>query len=251
VDEGLSREKTLTVKILEFVRDNPSVSVKEVAEFFNISQDLARAILLKLRNKGFVRKEGKGFFITEKGEWLLGRGETSRQEPGEKEVSEAPQAQPGLSEEPSAGGRSVEERLRDLEARVKLIEEKLRGVEEALSRISGVSGQSPSEKPGTRLEAGGGKAAGKPPKPVMSLQEAVNQFPGFLEQWKIEGVVVQIGGLIVERNFLVDFMKKFPIPVDKVEELQPMEKAVFDELRREALIILHGGKEYKIVKNIV
>jgi hypothetical protein len=55
----------------------------------------------------------------------------------------------------------------------------------------------------------------------------------------------------VERNFLVDFIKKFPIPVDKVEELQPMEKAVFNELRREALIILHGGKEYKIVKNIV
>ena len=247
----MSREKTLTVKILEFVRDNPSVSVKEVAEFFNISQDLARAILLKLRNKGFVKKEGKGFFITEKGEWLLGRGETSRQEPGEKEVSEAPKAQPGLSVEPGTGGGSVEERLRVLEARVKLIEDKLRRIEEALSRISGVASQSSSEKAGSRLEAGGGKAAGKPPKPVMSLQEAANQFPALLEQWKIDGVVVQIGSLIVERDFLVDFMKKFPIPVDKVEELQPMEKAVFDELRREALIILHGGKEYKIVKNIV
>jgi predicted transcriptional regulator len=251
VDEDLSREKTLTVKILEFVRDNPSVSVKEVAEFFNIPQDLARAILQKLRNKGFVRKEGKGFFITEKGEWLLGRGETSRQEPGEKEISETSQPQPGLSEEPSTGGRSVEERLRDVEARVKLIEDKLRRIEEALSKISGFDRQSAGEKPRSKLELEGGKTISKPPKPVMSLQEAANQFPALLEQWKIEGVVVQVGSLLVERNFLVDFIKKFPIPVDKVEELQPMEKAVFNELRREALIILHGGKEYKIVKNIV
>ncbi|AFK51292.1 hypothetical protein TCELL_0868 [Thermogladius calderae 1633] len=244
----LSKDETLTAKILRFVMENPGVSAKDVAEYLAISPNLARNVLQKLRDKGLVRKEGRGFYITPRGEWLLSRAKTSRVEEAGKEQVVEPPAEARVSE-PSAAEMPGEDRCRALEERIRNLEERLRRVEEIVAKFVKTGGQSGVPEP-PRGDVERGKQLPRPPKPVMSVQEALAQYPGMLEQWRIEGVVVQVGNLVVERRFLAEFAKKFPLPVDEVERLDPVERALFEELRREALVILHSGREYRLVKNL-
>ncbi|WP_428726514.1 winged helix-turn-helix transcriptional regulator [Thermogladius sp.] len=246
--DDLGKDETLTAKILRFVMENPGVSVKDVAGYLAISPNLARNVLQRLRDKGLVRKEGRGFYITQRGEWLLSRTKTSRvEEVGREQVVEPPAEarvpETSVTETPS------EEKWRLLEERIRNLEERLRRVEEIVARFAKASEQSGVPEP-PRGEAERGKQLPRPPKPVMSVQEALAQYPGMLEQWRIEGAVVQVGNLVVDRRFLAEFSKKFPLSVEDVERLDPVERALFEELRREALVILHSGREYRLVKNL-
>ncbi|WP_440059309.1 winged helix-turn-helix transcriptional regulator [Thermogladius sp. 4427co] len=248
--DRLQKDKTLTEKIIEFIGGNPGITIKELAGALSISQNTARLIVEKLKARGLVRKEGRGLYLTEKGDRIVSKlqerpvesvraqatPETSMQARGGEDI--------GKTERITNSG--IDEKIKILEERLKILEERLNKLEEVVNEIIGKKTDR-EEKALTKHD----KKTESLPKPVMSIQEAVSQYPQALDRWKIEGSAIQIGNLVVEKTFLVEFLKKFPLPVDKIDKLSPAEKAIFEELRREALIILHGGREYRLVKNIV
>jgi len=58
---------------------------------------------------------------------------------------------------------------------------------------------------------------------------------------------VRIGSLVVDSTFYHEFKSRFPLKVSDIDKLTTYEKLLLEEMRREALVILHAGKEYRLV----
>lgn len=230
-------EKSLTLKVLELVRDNPGVSARELAELLSISQELARSIVARLKSKGLIKKEGRGLYITDKGHWLLAKAAGGRSQRRQPEAPQAPEApsqaphQPPLSPVPAG----EEDRVKRLEEAVARLEARLSSLEKAVEELR-------------RGRQEHREASGPLPRPVIPISEASASLGPSLDRLLLEGRLVRVGSLVVDRGFLEAFERKFPIKLEEVDALDPMERALLEEMRREALVILHSGREYRLVK---
>jgi uncharacterized protein (DUF342 family) len=86
------------------------------------------------------------------------------------------------------------------------------------------------------------------PKPVMNIREALNTLGPLLDQLRLEGRVEIIGSIVVDREFYEEFKKKFPLPVKEAENLSPMEKTLLNEMIKDARVIKHAGREYRLIQ---
>ena len=68
-------KKTLRQKILEEVKSNPGLSLKELSRLLEVSQNTLKNIVYKLKSEGYIEKAGDGYVITPRGErfWISSR----------------------------------------------------------------------------------------------------------------------------------------------------------------------------------
>lgn len=239
--DGDVLSRTLTAKILRFLAENPGATIKEVSRALGISQDLARSVIYRLRNKGFIEKSGDGYVVIGKGEWFLkdvlkakAEGDVKERESEAAEQTSIETMQGGLE----TSREQIISKINELMGKVKSIEEQLAGIKEELKVLEKrvYEGRVAERSVTRRLH-----------KPVVSLQEAVSIYGGLLESMRSEGSVIVVGSLAVDREFYDEFRKKFPIPVDDKSKLSEYEQILLEEMIRDARVIVSGGKLYKLI----
>lgn len=254
-------KKTLTAKILEFIRENPGVGVKDIATMMNISPNLARRIVYSLKSSGYIEKTGMGYIVTDKGEWLLRKllpsidGSSGEAPPTEqasmkeekKEHIKLEAKKDEIEPENREDLDGLKEKLFSLEKR---LEEALNIIEETkkqIEKLKQILNEKMKEK---EKKVGKDRPKEKPmklPMPIMSIEEARSILGSYFNTLVLSGRIVIIGSLAVDSSYYKEFRKKFPISVKDAEKLPPMEQMLLEEMKRDARVIIHGGKYYKLI----
>jgi len=244
--------KTLTAKILLYLRDYPGVGVKDISESFNISLTTARSILYRLKNLGYIEKAGNGYILTSRGERFveaimkksvkdkstmeIERVDTSTD--SKREIVESVESTQVSKPE----FNSLEYRFKKLEEEVSELKTIINQLRKEVESIKAMIASKPR-----REDRGEGEYV--LPKPVMSYKEAFEQLGSKLDQLRIEGKILIIGSIVVDKKIYDEFIKRFPIPVEEESKLSPYEQMLLQEMKKEAYVILHAGREYRLVKS--
>lgn len=281
-----SMKKTLTAKILEFIWENPGATIKDVAIMLNIGLPTARAILYKLKNNGYIEKIGMGYVLTSKGEWFINnvlqrKTNNSKQimqetrEPIEhKEQATSEKEDQIIEVEKEKDYKSTmtepQEPLKEnILSRINLLESKIIELEKTVQKIitdleaikSKIKKEEEHEdtsrkkeplKSKSNIELGTKKRdkdhENRLPAPIMYIYEAKNTLGPLLDTLIRSGKAEIIGSLVVDTEFYNEFKKRFPISITEAEKLPPMERRLLEEMNREAIVIIHAGKYYKLIK---
>lgn len=244
--------KTLRHRLLEVLRDNPGVSLKELTEILGLDMNITRSIVYRLKTRGYVEKVGKGYVLTESGqryvEYLTYRGRnlpkptTSREDREIKHIETRKETTSRLVETTTETEsrdklvdlvetvKNIQDRLRDIEKKIQLIESQIKNIEKAIT--------TPHRKHESPvLET-----------PVMYYNDALSKYGAQVEKMILDKKILRVGSLIIDIEFYRQFKSKFPIRITEVDKLSHEEKILLEEMRKEALVVLHAGREYKLVE---
>lgn len=240
--------------ILNFLKENPGSNPRKIAEALGVSYSRVRAALYRLRGRGLVIRTEKGYTIAYralrevKREYkgcLVGKVEGNDLERLSEEVNK-------LSKKVSTIEKHVNEILNLIEnIRIKIknleiVEKRLnREVELAKSRINklweylGKLKFESYEKDRflSLLSA----------EKVLSIGKAKNIISKPLEEYIGENKVIIVSSYVVDKEFYNEFKKLFPLPVDKVKNLDEKSKVLLRAMVDEGLAYLHKGKEYRLI----
>jgi len=252
--------KTLTAKILLYLRENPGASLKSIAQAFNMDLVTARNIIYRLKSGGYVEKTGSGYILTSKGEWFVSNIVLKKSEATErseqKEVVEAEVREQSAAETAETGAQQARESVsvagqagleRDLLSRVEALEKEVAHLKEALEKLAQEVSELRSSLQAAKRHQQVKReevvaVAEAMPKPIMELSEAERVLGAKLTELIRDKKVEVFGRILVDKQFFENFKKKLPIPVDEVDSrLDPYEKLLFDILRREGFIIQRSG----------
>ncbi len=245
--------KTLTAKILEYLYENPGASIKDLSTEFSASIPAIRNTLYRLKNNGYVERVGNGYILTSKGEWFVTkiiRGEKQEAIETDNALEEAVEKpkETQVSDMIKSGeetyDRNIEEKIKELEARILTLTKMF---EKVMEELESLKRELKTEKRINKSEPKSEKKLDKLPRPVMNVKEAINILGSRLDELKLEGRVEVIGSIVVDTSFYEEFKKKFPIPVNEVDKLSSMEKILLNEMIRDARVIVHAGKYYKLI----
>lgn len=246
-------KKTLQHRVLETLRDNPGLSPKDLASILEVDINKIKVILYKLKTAGYIEKAGKGFLLTQRGMKFLEYLEKGVSEAGEKKTSEIRETQPPTPQEEQAiqlteiqsvtstvnRETSIEYRelINEILNRISLLEKKVASLENQVRNIE-LALQSRREKRENGLTID---------PPVQPYNEAYTKYGSIIDRLINENKLVRIGSLVVDSTFYHEFKSRFPLKVSDIDKLTTYEKLLLEEMRREALVILHAGKEYRLV----
>jgi predicted transcriptional regulator len=228
---------------LEEVKNNPGLSLKELSRLLEVSQNTLKNIIYKLKSEGYIEKAGDGYVITPRGERFLDflekqRTTSLREEVGEKKPEEriAKEKPPPSTCTQSIAGSEQElfsnivSKLRELEKRVSMLEAQMKNLELAIAssrhKREGVITIDP---------------------PIQPINEAISKYGSLIDKLINENKLVRVGSLVVDASIYQEFRSRFPIKTSDIDKLNPLERQLLEEMRREAIVILHAGKEYRLV----
>jgi len=244
--------KPLVRRVLEILHENPGLSVKELSTLLDISVERVRGLLYKLKSSGFIERAGKGYMLTERGLRFLEYLEKSKApvHREEKPVEDTTRVheetpQPNLPETPITRGIQVatelvhlQDSIVDLKKRVEALEKRIVELEKALRNLEKAIQAKQKRSESLVLE-----------EPVMFYSDVVNKYGQvYIEKIISENKVKKIGALVVDNEFYKEFRAKFPIKIQDVDKLSHHEKILLDEMRREAMVVLFAGREYRLVE---
>ncbi len=261
-------KKTLMLRILEFLKEYSGATIKDIATTLGISMSLARTVVYRLRNNGYIEKAGKGYILTDKGEWFVNKFGEPREESVEEFSIEA-QSEEAIHEITSSKEQEVEaetktqeykiiypktteEPLTDLEEKIRRIEKEIIRIEEQISSLRQELGKIREELKkaktrGTKKKKNKKEEEKSLPKPIMYINEAMNALGSMFNTLVYQGCIEVVGRLAVDKKFYEEFIKKFPLSIREAEKLPPLEKTLLEEMKRDARVILYAGKEYRLV----
>ena len=223
----MSRDNEELNMVLAFIRDNPGVTPREIADALGMPLWEVRRIIYRLREEGYVVRSSKGYVARVAPPSTYGitlKGAEENYAVLTNEVNE------------------LRRELQDLKARVEKLEEQIRELLIGLQRRRGQPSIEKGGKGGDRLIAEV-KEIGIVP---ISRARAIASSP--LETYVARGDVAIVGQYVVDPEFLERFRKKFPLPVTMARKLSSGEKMLLDELMREGRVYLYAGREYRLVE---
>lgn len=250
--------KPLTYRVLEALYKNPGLSAKELSELLGVSVEKTRGVLYRLKSSGFIEKAGRGYMLTERGVRFLEYLEKSRR-PAQRESAEgvagktettrtseevAREVAPSPLTPESRGGEVVTpahaNALEELRKRIEVLEKRLEDLERTVRDLErALQARQKRAESSVFLE-----------EPVMFYSDAVGRYgQALVERLISEGRVKRVGVLLVDSEFYREFRAKFPIKIQDVDKLSHHERVLLDEMRREAMVVLFAGREYRLVES--
>lgn len=240
--------KTLQARIIEVLQNNPGLTLRELSQVLEIDMNKLRQIIYRLRTQGYIEKIGNTYIVTDKAVRYLNYIEKKKRDKhAEIEVStqitSVEQDVEIKNEKSEISPKTLQyydiqqvlsdllARLNEVENRVSLLESQLRDLEKAF-----ISSQRKRQEKPPALEP-----------PVMSYNEAISKYGPIVDRLVIENKLIKIGSLVVDHSFYSDFKNKFPIKLADIDKLNTYEKQLLEEMRKEALVVFHAGREYRLV----
>ncbi len=255
--------ESLTIKVLKYLMENPGATIKDIAQGLSISLGLARAVIYRLKNKGFIEKTGYGYILTSIGEKIvekqLKRTKEEREEVqqrmvkeeeiGERRVVEKTSKTPTTTIETTKTLGYTSTEMESLVERVRTIEKTIAGIEETIASLKkelAIIKKALEEKLREKKKSVK-KHVSRLPKPIMSIIEAQNILGDEARMLVYSGKAVAVGSLLVDIDYYREFLSKFPISVKEAEKMSEQEKLLLEELKNEGRVYLYCGKEYRLV----
>lgn len=246
--------KPLTQRILEELSRNPGLSVRELSQLLGISLEKTRSILYRLKSSGFIEKTSRGYMLTERGlrflEYLEQSRKTTFKDEYEKELVVEDQVKPveeqyyttppgtQVTIKREEATRIYEVGIEDLKKRIESLEKRIEDLERTVRDLVKAVQARQKRTEGVVLE-----------EPVMFYVDAVNKYSqAYVEKLLSDGRIRRIGALVVDLEFYREFKAKFPIRVQDADKLSHHERLLLDEMRKEAMVVLFAGREYRLVE---
>jgi predicted transcriptional regulator len=251
-------KKPLFLRVLELLRDNQGLQLREISTLLESSVNKVRAVLYELKAKGYIEKAGKTYVLTDKGRRFLEyiehtRTATVKAETAEQDKTQVtPQTKTSIkvseriTVETDRERQTVElkaetgdvrlmlenvlTKVHDLEKKIANLERTVRDIEKAIESLHRRKQEEFS------IEA-----------PIMPYSYAQAKLGGLLDKLIAENKLVRVGSLVVDAQFYSEFKSKFPIKVSDLDKLTSHERVLLEEMRKEALVILHAGREYRLI----
>lgn len=242
-------KKTLTRLVLEILDSYPGSSLRDISQLTGIDIVRVREAVERLRLYGMLSKVGQGYVLTEKGkEYLKNLVSTEESQvkpvetPREREIEETSN-EPASPPRPDDGGEKplsmLSMRLEELEKKLAGLEKKVSEIENALRQLEDALSRSQTVRQSTQIVT---------EDVVVPVGDAVRKYGSMIDKWLREGRYIQVGSLMVEASFYESFKSKFPLKISEYSALSPVEKTLLEEMRKEGLVIVHAGKEYRLVE---
>ena len=141
-----SEGKSLTKRIIEFLKQYPGSRPSEIAEYLGVSRALVYRILSYLKSRGIVKKVGSGYVLAKSVQTDVSEGSSLRVAEGVEQRGATPHSE-GISKPPRSFDVSLREKvvreLENLSMTVKSLEKELESlaklavsIVEALSKAS-------------------------------------------------------------------------------------------------------------------
>lgn len=256
------QKKSLTRALLEAIKENPGLTIRDLSELLGVDLARVREIIYRLKNEGLISKAGQGYVLTERGYSFLGAPEGAPQrapsllqyvtpsveEEGRAEAS-AEVAKSAPVTQPVTRAEQERERPReDIEAKLKELADKVSELEKRLNELGDKVSQIEKALLAQTQRLQKREQLAISDIPVMSFEEAHSRLGRLLDKYLAEGRLVRVGSLIVDEAFYREFRSRFPIKVSDIEKMAPHEKALLEEMRREGIVVLHAGREYKLIE---
>ena len=220
-------------KVLAFIKENPGVTPREIADALGLPYNAVRAALMRLREAGYLIRSSKGGYVV--------RAALPSGLEDELRTSSV-----SLRTSSTAGIEHLINEVEELRNYVSDLRERVERLEKELIIIKKGLQSKPSE-------AGTKKVMDKllralEEKKVIRASEALKLTDKPLEAYVRGGKAVIIGNLIASARFFEGFRRKFPLKVSEVKSLTWVERELLETMVREGIVYLHGGREYRIIE---
>ena len=217
-------------KVLAFIKLNPGATPREIADGLGLPYNTVRGAILRLREAGYLIRSSRGGYVVRVG---LPSSVEDELTPAQVSRSQA---------ETLAELKTV---ILDLREAVEELTRRVDRLEKELNLLK--KGIQPKHPPRPR-ERGDPLLKELRRSGVIKLGDAARLAREPLENYFKRGLAVPVGGLIISAEFLERFKKRFPLSMSEVQSLSREEKELLNEMTREGLIYLHGGREYRLIE---
>ncbi len=234
-------------KVLQFLKDNPGATPREIADALGVPLNLVRIALTRLRESGHVVKSSRGGYLVRVsrlmdlegyGNSVITRGEFRHHNDVGKLLK--------LIEELRKDVEELKNRVGKIESELKVIKLTVKNTSTDLVKVGdrGVVGDKGDRRGAVSKDR---LIEELSKRKLMHVNEAKSYAKYPIETYITKGDVVLIANYIVSKDFFNQLKRKFPIRVHDIKKLSNEERILLDIMVREGLVYLHGGREYRLI----
>ncbi|MEM4717294.1 MAG: winged helix-turn-helix domain-containing protein [Desulfurococcaceae archaeon] len=239
--------KTLQARILEILQSNPGSTLRDISQVLEIDVNKLRQIIYRLKTQGYVEKIGNTYIVTNKAIRYLKYIEKRTQ--SEYNVAEVSPKATSMEEDVKARDEKPDVKQKilqctDIQEAIDNIVIKLKELE---SKVSGLENQLREREKAVTTSLRRKERYYVLESPVMSYNEALGKYGSLVDKLINENKLIRIGSLVVDSSFYFGFKNKFPLKLVDIDNLTTYEKQLLEEMRKEALVVFHAGREFRLV----
>jgi len=240
--------------VFDFLKENPGSNPREIAEALGVGYNRIRAALYRLRERGLVIRTEKGYTVAYRAPRKMRREDKGRlvEKVKSDNLERLSEEIDKLSKKVSTIEKRISEILnlvenirieiknleiveKRLNKEVELVKSRINKLWEYLGKLKFKSYE--KDEFLSLLSA----------EKVLSVSRAKNIINKPLEEYISEDKVILVSSYVIDKEFYNEFKKLFPLPVDKVKNLDEKSKALLRAMVDEGLAYLHKGKEYRLI----
>ncbi len=237
-------------KIISYLLENPGAKPRQIADSIGESLSRVRRALYVLRDRGVIARSGQGYVVVR-----------SRLRPPQKstqttETSNISSKTPMKSEE--VYGEKNNKNIDGLDVNSKWLSEIItnilknvndlsKRIEKLEKEVSVIKAQLDSLKKKQDRDIDRFISLVKREK-IMIIEEAKRYMQKSLDYYIINGYIIVVDNIVVEREYYDNFKRKFPLRISDVKKLNEKEILLLKKLVEEGTVYLHGGNEYRFVE---
>lgn len=263
---------SLEEEIINYLRENPGASIREIAEALGLSYSIVRSILYKLRNSGVVSKSEKGFYILRERTRYISpkRGVTQtsinvisdnveylRSSINEimKRIENLEMKYENIHKDLAylSSVKDLISQLKDLtnriNSKVTILEKEIANLKKQIEALSKqallakrglISREKDQKNPLQSMLMSRGIIEVEEAKRIVDLRT--------IHELVENDKAIIIGPYVVSKEYYNIFKRKFPIPLGEERRLSGIERKLLKVMLSEGLAYIHGGKEYRVIE---
>ncbi len=231
-------------KVLQFLKDNPGATPREIADALGIPLSLVRISLTRLRESGHVVKSSRGGYLVRVSRLidLKEYGESLNLSRGSVPQTDIERIFESLNE--------IKKDINELRNRLDKVESEIRIIKLALRhhlQLPNVGNERRVTFEERRKTHHDKLIEELTKRKIMHINEAKSYAKYSIDTYVAKGDVVLVSNYLVLKEFFDELKRKFPIRVSDVKKLSNEEKLLLDAMVRDGLVYLHGGREYRLI----
>jgi len=262
---------SLEEEIINYLKENPGASIREIAEALGLNYNIVRTIIYKLRSNGIISKSEKGFYILRDRSRYAGLKDTTKTNVDTlvdtmeqlrslvneitKRIESLELKYENISKDLSVYTSlkelviQLKETIDKVNTKITFLEKEITNLKKQIETLSKYTSTLRRVVPSKDRDVKSSIQALLKSQGVIEVEEAKKIADSRIIHELIErGVILIIGPYIVSKEYYNQFKRKFPIPLSEERKLNSLERKLLKVMLSEGLAYIHGGKEYRIIE---